>query len=470
MVLRSFFAPRLLTKHIIFAVIAALILIDIILIFPNIVLPHKPSSMFHKLKSKFSGKDPKQELILDSETKTHYNGFRTCVYYSDWSIYDRKHFPEDIPLDYVSNIFYAFFNINPETGEVQLSDSWADTEIELQSPYNESKKVNGLLARFFEIKLHHRKVKVSMSIGGWSNGDDIRKGTDTPEKLQTFVDSALKNMIEYGFDGIDLDWEYPKNRKEAWVLLQMVKMIRQGMRKLEAEKGLRKDIYLLTIASPAFEEKLEQFPIKAMDKYLSFWNLMTYDFSGEWSEKAGYHCNLYKREKDELCADDAVQYFKKNRIDSTKITLGMANYGRSFTNTNGYGTKFNGVGPGSSDEPGIWNYNKLPLPGTIEKYDMQSVIAYNYDAKNKIFVSYDNPKSMLKKGRYARYHALGGGMWWESCGDQYDDPERSLIHNFVEGFGGQKGIDISENTIYGYASSEYLKANFKEAFPSTRKK
>lgn len=142
----------------------------------------------------------------------------------------------------------------------------------------------------------------------------------------------------------------------------------------------------------------------------------------------------------------------------------MANYGRSFTNTDGYGHKFSGVGPGSTDEPGIWNYNKLPLPGTTEKFDSEAVIAYNYDEKNKIFVSYDNPKSVIKKARYVRQQALGGGMWWESCGDRYDDKNRSLIYNFVEGFGGHKGIDISVNSIYGFSASEYLTKNFDGLF------
>lgn len=263
MALRNYLPSRFLTKRIIFAIFAAFIFIEITLIFPNIVLPHKPSSMFHKIKDKITGEEARQKAILQSETKTHYNGFRTCVYYSSWSIYDRKHFPENIPLESVSNIFYAFFNVNPETGEVEHGDRYADTEIEFVSPYIPTRKLNGLLARFFEIKLLYRKIKVSMSIGGWSNGDNFRKGTDTPEKIHTFVKSALKHMVEYGFNGIDIDWEYPKDREEALVLLELLKKLREGMRKLERKMGFKKDIFLLTIAAPAFEEKLEQFPIKA---------------------------------------------------------------------------------------------------------------------------------------------------------------------------------------------------------------
>lgn len=402
-------------------------------------------------------------LGLESKLKTHSNGFRTCVYYSDWSIYDRNHFPEDIPLDVVTNIFYAFFNVDPNTGNLVPSDRWADIDIPFQSPYDPNQKMNGLLARFFEIKQRNRHVKVSISIGGWSNSQNFKKGVNTPDKLNNFVASALHTMSTFGFDGIDLDWEYPENKKQAGSLLQIMRNLRFGMRELEKKRGLDEDSYLLTIASPAFEEKLHDFHVEAMDKYLSFWNLMTYDFAGAWSEKASYHCNLYKKKSNELCADDSVKYFTSRGIDPSKLTLGMANYGRSFTKTSGYGTKFVGVGKGSSDEDGIWNYNKLPLPGAKEEYDPKAAVAFSYNEKTKTFVSYDNVDSVKVKAQYVIDKGLGGGMWWESCGDRYNEPNKSLIHNFVKALGGKGRLDTSNNTVKGYTESEYLIANFGDS-------
>ncbi|CCH46845.1 Chitinase 1 [Wickerhamomyces ciferrii] len=419
--------------------------------------------MFDRLKkivhnnSKDSNKQ--QPLTPTESTGTHGNGLRTCVYYSDWSIYERKHFPEQIPLDLVTNIFYAFFNIDPNSGEVKLSDPWADTDIEFQSPYDSNKKINGLLARFYEIKQHSRHVKVSMSIGGWSYSDNFKKGTDSEAKLSKFVDSALKSMIEYGFDGIDLDWEYPENRIEAAQYLQIMKKLREGMRNLETEHGLSKDSFLLTIASPAFAEKLDIFNVEEMDKFLSFWNLMTYDFAGSWSDKTGYHCNLYKKSQDELCADDSIKYFLSKGISSSKLVLGMANYGRSFTNTDGFGKPFQGVGPGSDGEQGFWFYNKLPMSGSNEEYDSKAVIGFNYNKDTKTFVSYDTVDSVSTKAQYVIDNKLGGGMWWESCGDKYDDPDRSLINSFVKKIGNDQ-LDSSSNVIDCYDSSEYLKKNF----------
>lgn len=188
-----------------------------------------------------------------------------------------------------------------------------------------------------------------------------------------------------------------------------------------------------------------------MDKYLSFWNLMTYDFAGGWSTKADYHCNLFKTRKDgQLCANDCIEYFLKLNINPSKLILGMANYGRSFTNTKGYNEEFHGVGAGSADEEGIWNYNCLPLPNTIEKFDSKAVVAYNYDPVKKMFISYDNVDSVKAKAEYVRDKKLGGGMWWESCGDCYDVPEKSLLIQFVNQLGGVKSLqqNVNQTDLY----------------------
>lgn len=68
--------------------------------------------------------------------------------YCSWSIYARKHFPKDIPVDRVSHVLYAFANITPDTGEIILSDKWADTVslcTSSQKQIEAIKSIDGLL-------------------------------------------------------------------------------------------------------------------------------------------------------------------------------------------------------------------------------------------------------------------------------------------------------------------------------------
>jgi chitinase len=58
---------------------------------------------------------------------------------------------------------------------------------------------------------HSNGVKVSLSIGGWNDGNDsafealaANSGSRT-----TFVNAVVSVINQYGLDGVDIDWEYP---------------------------------------------------------------------------------------------------------------------------------------------------------------------------------------------------------------------------------------------------------------------
>ncbi|KAH3688789.1 hypothetical protein WICPIJ_000233 [Wickerhamomyces pijperi] len=418
--------------------------------------------LFKKLIRSFAIGSESSDTAKSTPPTSHTSqkGKRTCVYFTSWSIYEeRNHFPQDIPLDYATNVFLAFANIDSKTGEVSLGDKYADLEYEFK-PSEESglhQKVHGIVRKFVELQtVKYPHIKISLSIGGWSNRENFSKGLNTETKLLRFIDSSIKLVKELGINGIDLDWEYPQNIHEGKIYLQVIKSLRERLREMEmVQFGQIRDSYLLTIASPAFEDKLQYFNLSEMDKFLSFWNLMTYDFAGEWSEKAGYHCNLFNsadgEDEDALCADDGVKYLLKHGIPSEKIVLGMANYGRSFTNTKGLGHDFNGVGRGSSDEGGIWNYNviiKSFKPSEIF-YDAKACSAYVYSHECKLgknhpeknlFIGFDNVESVKRKAQYVKSMKLGGGMWWESCGDDYQDEDLCLLKTFVKGLGGKEQL------------------------------
>lgn len=56
-------------------------------------------------------------------------------------------------------------------------------------------------------------TKTLIAVGGWNEGSiTFSQVCAEPSLRKNFVQSALNLVQTYGFDGFDLDWEYPARR------------------------------------------------------------------------------------------------------------------------------------------------------------------------------------------------------------------------------------------------------------------
>ncbi|SPN99219.1 probable endochitinase class V precursor [Cephalotrichum gorgonifer] len=383
-------------------------------------------------------------------------GYRTVAYFVNWAIYARKHRPQDLPLDNLTHVLYAFGNIKPD-GEVHLTDSWADAEIHWEGDsWNDvGTNLYGCLKQLNLLKKRNRNLRVLLSIGGWTYSPNFKAPCSTPQGRERFAATAVELVKHYGFDGIDIDWEYPANPSEASDYVELLRTCRHALDEYSRSLPGGAHHFELTVACPAGTEHYQKLDIKGMDQYLDFWNLMAYDYAGSWDQKAGHQANLYPSTSNPgatpFSTVAALDHYVKSGVAPDKVVVGMPLYGRAFENTDGPGTPYQGVGQGTWEQ-GVYDYKQLPLAGAQEVNDSQIGASYCFNPTSRTFVSYDTVPIAREKAEFIKKGKLGGAMWWESSSDKAGD--QSIIANVAGIFRGAEGLQQGENCIT-YPQSKY---------------
>ncbi|KAF2156549.1 glycoside hydrolase family 18 protein [Myriangium duriaei CBS 260.36] len=382
--------------------------------------------------------------LQDLETRdSAASGYKNVAYYVDWATYGRNFQPQQVPASDLTHVLYAFADVNSD-GAVKLSDTYADTDkhFSTDSWNDNGTNVYGCIKQMYLLKKANRHLKVLLSIGG---------PLATTAGQQTFATSAIQLLKDLGFDGLDIDWEYPANTAQAQNFVSLLSLIRSGLDSY-ASTLPEHPHFLLTVASPAGPQNYGIMDLKGMDKYLDFWNLMAYDFAGSWDNTTGHMANIYPSKTNPkstpYSADKAVSDYIAAGVPANKIVLGLPAYGRSFEQTTGMGATYNGIGSGSW-ENGVWDYKALPKAGATEFTDDSIIAAWSYDQSTQELISYDNSHTIGLKINYLKSKGLGGAMWWETSSDKTGSD--SLISLAASSLG---SLDQSQNQL-DYPNSKY---------------
>jgi chitinase len=436
-------------------------------------IPHESDELLHdvfgtviqQIQSQLKATEPRHGGDGVRQPPAPGAGYRTVAYFVNWAIYARKHRPQDLPVENLTHILYAFANVKPDTGEVHLTDTWADTDIHWEGDsWNDSgTNLYGCLKQLNLLKRRNRNLKVLLSIGGWTYSSNFRQPASTPSCRSTFAQSAVDLVKNLGLDGLDIDWEYPANSAEAENFVDLLKACRDEL-DAYARTVPGNPHFEMSVACPAGAQSYQHLDVAGMDRYLDFWNLMAYDYSGSWDGTAGHQANLFPSSSNPSSTPfstvGAVDHYLSRGVRPDKLVLGMPLYGRAFENTEGVGKPYSGIGDGTW-EKGVYDYKVLPLEGAHEHEDHELGASYCYHRDRKMLVSYDTVGMARRKAEFLKERRLGGAMWWESSADKTG--EESLIKNVVDVLGGPGSLRKDENCL-AYPVSKY--DNLRNGFAS----
>ncbi|KAF7729359.1 hypothetical protein EC973_004615 [Apophysomyces ossiformis] len=380
-------------------------------------------------------------------------------YFVNWGIYDRQHNVVDLEPKKLSHVLYAFANLDEE-GNIALSDDWADKDIlfDAERTVDHRKELwrendhdlHGNLRQLYLLKQKYRHLKVSLSVGGWSGSHNFTKVANDPRKRSRFAESAVNHVRNLGLDGIDIDWEFPKDDADAKGYVQLLREVRLALDEYQERVGQSGDpAFLVSVAMPTGPEQMKVLRLQSMEPYVDIFYLMAYDLAGAWDEKTGHQASLYGNNG--LNVDQAVKHFLKAAIPPQKIVMGIPAYGRGYLNTDGPDAPFDGV-PEGTWEKGSYDYKALPRSGAEEHYDSAMVSSWSYDPKTHEYITYDSPDVVREKCNYIQSLGLGGAMFWELSADIKGEQPRSLVHTVYTSF--ESKIDQTPNHVH-YPESQY---------------
>jgi len=173
-------------------------------------------------------------------------------------------------------------------------------------------------------RTHQAGKKILISVGGWGNCTNYSAILSDSTKRLNFIDNLVSFCNENGYDGVDLDWEYPGSSDKN-NLTRFVMALNQA---LKADDSTR----IVTMAVPAGAWSGQYYDFSAMMDYVEWFGCMAYDFHGTWTGHAGHNAPLYTPANEyDGSAHEAIQYLKSRGLPGNKILMGIPFYGRRFT-------------------------------------------------------------------------------------------------------------------------------------------
>ncbi|XPS72969.1 Chitinase [Ascochyta lentis] len=364
---------------------------------------------------------------------------RSIGYYQGGNVRDRqcnRISPKDINTKGLTHLNFAFATIDPNTFEVLPANS-ADPDL--------YKEFTGLKSS---------TLQTWIAIGGWDFNDPGPTRTTfsnlarTAARRARFITSLKAFLTKNGFQGVDIDWEYPgapdrggiKEDTDNYVAL---------VKEMRASFGTQ---FGISMAIPSAYWYMRWFKLKEMEPYVDWFGVMSYDLHGPWDAQVLQIGKVVLGHTNVPEIANWTLPLAYEGVNPAKLNLGLAYYARGYTvadqNCNGVGCAWSGTSrPGPcTNFGGVMSLQEIEnqiipqlgvKPNLLEQ-DMMMELKWGNQ-----WIGYDNMETIAMKKQWANQHCFGGTMVWSvdfySGSGSGDIPDGGGSDNPESPGGGQNG-------------------------------
>jgi chitinase len=279
-------------------------------------------------------------------------------------------------------------------------------------------------------KAHAAGVKVLLLLGGDFPALETEEGA-----MYFAVGNIWHFVLDYGYDGVDIDWEYPETNQDRKTFLDLMTALREVLPRPQ---------YTLSADIPPWGGYA--YDLEGVEPRIDYYNIMMYDCAGPWTDDAQLNSPIFWDTRDPQpwecepggSAQQAIQIFAdNNKITRSKLNMGTPYYGYFYKNVN----QLFGVCPNSahtsdgscdnavlSENYGTFIKQRINQQGWYTLYDPIALVPYMLRTDGKWgFITYDDSFSTFYRTWYSDWvQGLGGTFMWSLDAD-YDGHSQDLL-------------------------------------------
>ncbi|MGB8010604.1 MAG: glycoside hydrolase family 18 protein [Terriglobales bacterium] len=277
-------------------------------------------------------------------------------------------------------------------------------------------------------KAHKAGVKVLVGVGG-----DFPAFDAHPQLISVLAGNLLAFIAENGYDGVDLDWEYP-TAEEANTFYSLMVALRTI---------LPSPNYVISVDAAPWGGA--GYDVPQVDPFLDYFNIMQYDCAGPWTADGQLNSEIIWDPADPDpwecqpggAANEAIAIFLQAGIAPSQLNMGTPFYGYFYHNV----SQLFGECPNASHEKdgncdasvvtvnyGTFIKQRINQKGWETFYDEIALVPYMLRSDGRPgFITYDDMSSTYYRVWYADWQQnLGGTFMWSLDAD-YDGQSQDLL-------------------------------------------